>query len=172
MGSSSSPAFASRVGNSFLCRIQQKFGTYSGVGTANCFWSSFEELGYNPDHWYGFILTNQYGIVVKLLGFVDDFLIYGWSLQLCSQGLTMFLDFAVDYGCLAHPDKLIQPSQQVSYVDFLLNSVHQPNILPQARTSPSYGWTSFVLPLSHRVFSSQLSSSSRCPGIYCWSKAS
>ena len=45
MGSSSSPAFASRVGNSFLRRLRQKFSIFSGVGAANCFWSSFEELG-------------------------------------------------------------------------------------------------------------------------------
>ena len=129
MGSSSSPAFASRVGNSFLRRLCQKFGIFSGVGTANCFWSSFEELGYDPDRGYGFILTNQQGMAVKLWGFVDDFLIHGESLELCSQGFTLFLDFAVDCGFLAHPDKLIRLSQQVKYVGFLLNTVRQPTIL-------------------------------------------
>ena len=129
MGSSSSPAFASRVGNSFLRRLRKKFGIFSGVGSANCFWSSFEELGYDPDRGYGFILTNQLGMAVKLWGFVDDFLIHGESLELCSQGLTLFLDFAVDCGFLAHPDKLIRPSQQVKYVGFLLNTVRQPTIL-------------------------------------------
>ena len=129
MGSSSSPVFASRVGNSFLRRLRQKFGIFSGVGAANCFWSSFEELGHDPDRGYGFILTNQQGMAVKLWGFVDDFLIHGESLELCSQGFTLFLDFAVDCGFLAHPDKLIRLSQQVKYVGFLLNTVRQPTIL-------------------------------------------
>ena len=91
--------------------------------------SSFDGLGYDPDCGYGFILTNQHGLAVKLWGFVDDFLIHGKTLELCSQALTMFLDFAVDCGLLAHPDKLICPSQQVKYVGFLLNSVHQPTII-------------------------------------------
>ena len=96
MGSRSSPAFASRVGNSFLRKLRQKFGIFSGVGAANCFWTSFEELGYDPNRGYGFVLTNQHGMAVKLWGFVDDFLIHGESLEHCSQGLTLFLDFAVD----------------------------------------------------------------------------
>ena len=49
MGSSSSPAFTSCVGYFFLCRLRQKFGIFSSVGTANCFWSSFDELGYDPE---------------------------------------------------------------------------------------------------------------------------
>ena len=96
MGSSSSPTFASRVGDSFLRLLRQKFGIFSGVGTANFFLSSFKELGYDPDRGYGFILTNQQGVAVKLCGFVDDYLIHGEYLALCSQGLTLFLDFAVD----------------------------------------------------------------------------
>ena len=129
MGSSSSPAFASRVGNSFLRRLRQKFSIFSGVGTANCFWTSFEELGYDPKRGYGFVLKNKQGLAVKLWGFVDDFLMHGETLELCSTALKMFLNFAVDCGFLAHPNKLILSSQQVKYIRSLFNSVHQPTII-------------------------------------------
>ena len=68
-------------------------------------------------------------MAVKLCGLMDDFLIYGESPKRYSQGPTLFPDFAVDCGFLAHPDKLIRPLQQVKYVGFLLNTVQQPTIL-------------------------------------------
>ena len=134
MGSSNSPAAASRVGNAFIRQLWQKFDIFSGIGTANCFWTSFEEVGYDPELGYGFVLTNKHGLAVKLYGFVDDFLIHGASLDLVSQALTIFLDFAVDCGLLAHPDKLILPSQQVKYLGFLFHTVGQPCVrIPRAK---------------------------------------
>ena len=134
MGSSNSPSAASRIGNSFMRKLREKFEIFSGVGEANCFWSSFEEIGYDPRRGYGFVLTNRHGLAVKLWGFVDDFLLHASTLSLCSQALTIFLDFAVDCGLLAHPDKLIRPSQQVKYCGFLFNSVVQPCVkIPRAK---------------------------------------
>ena len=82
MGSSNSPAAASRVGNAFIHQLHQKFDIFLGIGTANCFWISFEEVGYDPELGHGFVLTNKHGLAVKLYGFVYDFLIHGASLDL------------------------------------------------------------------------------------------
>lgn len=67
---------------------------------------------------HGFVLTNRHGLAVKLWGFVDNFLIHGPTLELVQEGLSIFLDFAVDCGFLAHPDKLTKPSQEVKYCGF------------------------------------------------------
>ena len=126
MGSSNSPATSGRAGNSFMRKIRESFEIFAGVGKANCFWTSFEEAGYDPDLGYGFVLRNRHGLAVKLWGFVDDFLIHGPSLESVRQGLTIFLDFALNCGFLAHPDKLTKPSQEVKYCGFLFNTVGQP----------------------------------------------
>ena len=70
---------------------------------------------------YGFVLTNRHRLAVKLLGFIDDFFIACTNLE-----PLLFLNFAVDCGLSAHPDKLIRPSQQVKYYGFLFNSAVQP----------------------------------------------
>ena len=126
MGSSNSPATSGRAGNSFIRKIKENFEIFAGVGKPNCYWSHFEGLGYDPDLGYGFVLTNKTGLAVKLWGFVDDFLLHGPNLKSVKQGLTIFLDFALDCGFLAHPKKLVLPSQEVKYCGFLFNSVSQP----------------------------------------------
>jgi hypothetical protein len=126
MGSSNSPATSGRAGNSFMRKIREKFSLFSGIGKANCYWTQFRDLGYDPDLGYGFVLTNKHGLAVKLWGFVDDFLIHGATLDSIKLGLTIFLDFAVVCGFLAHPDKLTKPSQEVKYCGFLFNTVSQP----------------------------------------------
>ena len=127
MGSSNSPATSGRAGNSFMRKLREDFRhVFSGVGNANCYWTKFQDLGYDPDRGYGFVLTNKHGLAVKLWGFVDDFLIHASSLELVTAALTIFLDFAVVCGFLAHPDKLIKPSQEVKYCGFLFNTVAQP----------------------------------------------
>ena len=96
MGSSNSPATSGRAGNSFMRKLREDFRhVFSGVGNANCYWTKFQDLGYDPDRGYGFVLTNKHGLAVKLWGFVDDFLIHASSLELVTAALTIFLDFAV-----------------------------------------------------------------------------
>ena len=97
MGSSNSPSTSGRAGNSFMRRIRESFELFSGVGKANCYWSHFQELGYNPKLGYGFILTNRKGLAVKLWGFVDDFLLHGPTLASIREYLSTFLDFALFY---------------------------------------------------------------------------
>ena len=107
-------------------KIREDFELFSGMGRANCFWTSFEHLGYDPALGYGFVLRNRHGLAVKLWGFVDDFLLHGPTLKSVQDGLTIFLDFALACGFLAHPDKLTKPSQEVKYCGFLYNTVAQP----------------------------------------------
>ena len=56
MGSANSPATSGRAENSFMRKIREDFELFSGVGQANCFWTSFEHLGYDPALGYGFVL--------------------------------------------------------------------------------------------------------------------
>ena len=58
MGSANSPATSGRAGNSFMRKIREDFELFSGVGQANCFWTSFEHLGYDPALGYRFVLRN------------------------------------------------------------------------------------------------------------------
>ena len=126
MGSSNFPAASGRAGNSFMRMIRESFEIFSGVGKENCYWTSFESLGFEPDLGYDFVLKNRHGAAVKLWGFVDDFLLHGPTLESVREGLTIFLDFAVKYGFLAHPNKLTKPSQEVKYCGFLFNIVSRP----------------------------------------------
>ena len=122
MGSSNSPATASRVGNASIRQLRQKFDIFSGIGTANCFWTSFEEVGYDPELGYGFVLTNKHGLAVKLYGFIDDFLIHGPTHEKTTRALHFFLDTAVDCGFCFHPKKLVPPCQSVKYCGFIFDT--------------------------------------------------
>ena len=75
MGSANSPATSGRGGNSFMRSLRERFAIFSGIGQANCYYSSFEGLGFDPKLGYGFILRTKDGLAVKLYGFVDDFLL-------------------------------------------------------------------------------------------------
>jgi hypothetical protein len=45
-----------------------------GTPSANCWWTGFTPDGtYDPRKGYGYILTNNHGLTVKVWGFVDDF---------------------------------------------------------------------------------------------------
>ena len=126
MGSANSPANACKFGISFLRQLRERFANFTGQGRANCFWTSFREEGYDPNLGYGFVLTNRDGLSVKMWAFVDDFLIHGPDFASVNAALGLFLDAAVDCGLLAHPKKLILPSQEVKYCGFLFNTVGIP----------------------------------------------
>ena len=126
MGSANSPANACKFGVSFLRQLRERFAIFTGQGTANCFWSSFRDEGYDPDLGYGFVLKHANGLAIKMWAFVDDFLIHGPDYPSVNAALRLFLDAAVECGMLAHPDKLILPSREVKYCGFLFNTVGIP----------------------------------------------
>ena len=55
MGSANSPAASGRAGNSFMRMIRESFKIFSGIGKANCYWTSFESLGFEPNLGYCFV---------------------------------------------------------------------------------------------------------------------
>ena len=168
MGSANSPAVSGRGGNSFMRSMRERFELFTGKGSANCYWTSFEGLGFDPKLGYGFILRNKDGLAVKLYGFVDDFLIHGPTLESVREALKIFLDYAVDCGFMAHPKKLTLPSQEVKYCGFLFNTVGRPCIkIPLAKREralaicdhllnmpPSHQWSRLSLAVAAGVLES------------------
>ena len=49
MGSGNSPAIACRIGQGFLRMLRERFRIFQGEGKANCYWTAFTELGYDPE---------------------------------------------------------------------------------------------------------------------------
>lgn len=126
MGAGSSPGLANKYGLAFLRLIKQECSLYQGTGRANCWWTGFSELGYDPDLGHGFILETADGGAVHIWAFVDDFCIHAQTADLCSKALTMFLDMALRVGMLCHPKKLIPPAQVVKYCGFLIDTTDIP----------------------------------------------
>ena len=128
MGSGNAPSVGCKVGLAFIRKLKEKFEVFNGKGRPNCFWTGFRETGYDPALGYGFILENRLGLTVKIWAFVDDFLIHGPNQASVESALGLFLDSALDVGFLAHPDKLISPSQEVKYCGFLFNTTGVPTL--------------------------------------------
>ena len=128
MGSGNSPAIACRIGQGFLRMLRARYSCFQGTGSANCYWTGFRELGYDPEKGYGFVMENQEGLVVKVWGFVDDFLIHGPNLKVTEQALHLFLDTACQVGFLCHPKKCTAPSQVVKYIGFIFDTYQHPTI--------------------------------------------
>ena len=122
MGSGNSPAIACRIGQGFLRMLRERHAGFKGTGSANCYWTSFKEIGFDPDKGYGFVMENEHGLVAKVWGFVDDFLIHGPTREITEQALHAFLDLACDVGFLCHPKKCTAPCQQVKYIGFLFDT--------------------------------------------------
>ena len=110
MGSGNSPAIACRIGQGFLRMLRSQHACFQGEGKANCYWTGFQELGYDPNKGYGFTMEGPEGLVVRVWGFVDDFLIHGPTLSLTEKALHFFLDAACRVGFLCHPQKCTAPS--------------------------------------------------------------
>lgn len=135
MGSSQSPAAACRKGYGFLRKLRQKHTMFQGHPRANCWWTGFAGLGYNPDWGYGLAFLDSQGEpCVKVWAFVDDFLIHGPTRDLVEQALYHFLDTALEVGMLCHPKKLVAPSQVVRYCGFILDTRGQPEMrIPRSK---------------------------------------
>ena len=86
MGSANSPAVSGRGGNSFMRSMRERFELFTGNGSPNCYWTSFEGLGFDPKLGYGFILRNKDGLAVKLYGFVDFFSYPLTNVRVCTGG--------------------------------------------------------------------------------------
>ena len=126
MGSANNPANACKFGVSFLRQLRERFDIFTSQGTTNCLWTSFREEGYNLDLGYGFVLTNANRLAIKMWAFVDDFLVHGPDYASVNAALSLFLDAAVECGMCDHPDKLILPSKEVKYCNFLFNTMGIP----------------------------------------------
>ena len=123
MGSSNSPALACRYGIAFLRKLRETFTIFQGSPTANCWWTGFQDLGYDPALGYGMLLLRSDGLpAVRLWAHVDDFAIHGPDLASTTTALRHFLDTAVVVGLLCHPGKLAPPQQVAKYVGFLFDT--------------------------------------------------
>ena len=128
MGSGNSPAIACRIGQGFLRMLRDRYKIFQGEGKANCYWTAFTDLGYDPEKGYGFTMENSEGLVAKVWGFVDDFLIHGPTKEITSQALHAFLDAACTVGFLCHPKKCTPPGQSVKYIGFIFDTTQTPTL--------------------------------------------
>jgi hypothetical protein len=146
MGAAQSPSLACRYGLAFLRKLKAKFDVYQGTPRANCWWTGFSELGFDPDLGYGFILEAKDGPAVKIWAWVDDFLLHGPTEAKTNEALTHFLDLAVDCGLLCHPKKLTPPSQVVKYCGFLLDSRTIPCLrIPVSKRERALAMVEYIL---------------------------
>ena len=123
MGSSNSPALACRYGMAFLRKLRETFTVFQGTPRANCWWTGFQDLGYDPLLGYGILLLRPDGHpAVRLWAHVDDFAIHGPDRLSTCEALRNFLDTAVVVGLLCHPGKLAPPQQVAKYVGFLFDT--------------------------------------------------
>jgi hypothetical protein len=86
MGGANSPAIACRHRLSFVCVLKERFEAFRGDPKVNCWWTGISEDGYDPGSGHGFNLIGKDGGAVKILAFVDDFLIHRPTLQPDRQG--------------------------------------------------------------------------------------
>jgi hypothetical protein len=61
MGSGNSPALAGRYGLAFLRLLREHYDSFGSTMRANCWWTSFRELGYDPTLGYGIIMERADG---------------------------------------------------------------------------------------------------------------
>ena len=158
MGAGNSPAIACRLGLAFVRLVKEKFETFQGKAKANCYWTGFQQQGFDPTLGYGFILTSGDGGAVHIWVWVDDFLIHGPTHQKTTQALQFFLDSAVDCGFLFHPKKLIPPQQVVKYCGFLFDTSGVPCLrIPDAKRDRALAICEYLVQASPKKQWSRLS---------------
>eukprot|EP00956_Cyclotella_meneghiniana_P001836 scaffold2011_cov26-Cyclotella_meneghiniana.AAC.6 len=120
MGGGNSPGVACRGGEAFLRLVRESHHLFRGTASANCWcWTGFQnDGGYDPRKGYGYNLTNHHGLVVKLWGFVDDFIKHAPNRRLVHLARMFFLDVACRFGFLCLPTKCPPPGQQVKFIGF------------------------------------------------------
>jgi hypothetical protein len=146
MGAGQSPSLACRYGLSFLRTLKNRYKEYQGTPKANCWWTGFSEIGFDPEHGYGFILEAKDGPAVRVWAWVDDFLIHGPTKSKLDKALKFFLDLALDCGLLCHPKKLTPPCQVIKYCGFLLDSQGIPCLrIPVAKRERALAMVEYIL---------------------------
>ncbi|CAJ1956287.1 unnamed protein product, partial [Cylindrotheca closterium] len=158
MGAGNSPALACKFGAAFVRLVKERFDVFQGTGRANCDWTGFSEIGFDPKLGYGFILTDDTGGSVLIWVWVDDFLIHGPTYEKTAQALGFFLDTAVDCGFLFHPKKLITPRQEVKDCGFLFDTQDVPCIrIPENKRELALGICEYLTGASRHKAWSRLS---------------
>jgi hypothetical protein len=66
MGGNSSPCLAGQYGLSLLRLLRERCKLFQGKGRANCWWTGFLEIGFDPTLGYGFVLESADGPAVKI----------------------------------------------------------------------------------------------------------
>ena len=156
MGGGNSPGVACRGGEAFLRLIRESHHLFRGTPSANCWWTGFQrDGGYDPRLGYGYNLTNREGLVVKVWGFVDDFIKHAQDQTLIHQARMFFLDVACNLGFLCHPTKCPTPSQQVKFIGFEFDTRLFPTLrIPLAKRERSLAVVEYLLATpSHQTFS-------------------
>jgi hypothetical protein len=139
MGGGSSPGIAGKFGLSLLRLLREQCKLFQGEPKANCYWTGFSEVGFDPKLGYGFILQAKDGPAVKMWVWVDDFIIHGPTFKKTMAALHYFLDTTVKIGMLCHPKKLTPPAQVVKYCGFLFDTRGVPCLkIPVSKRERSY----------------------------------
>ena len=135
MGAGASPALGGRYGMAFLRLLRANSTLYQGTPRANCWWTGFTGLGYDPKLGYGLALLGPDGApAVLVYAFVDDFLIHGPDKDTVDRALRAFLDLSVQVGLLCHPKKLYPPAQVQPYIGFIFDTRGIPTLrVPTAK---------------------------------------
>jgi hypothetical protein len=131
MGGGNSPALANGYGIAFLRLLRAKRpDLFGGEMRPNCWRVALDDEvngEYNPELGFGMVWTSSDGTpAAQVWGFFDDFLVHGPTYEKCCQGLTAFMDLALEVGFLCHPGKLIPPSHTVLYVGFDIDTTGIP----------------------------------------------
>jgi hypothetical protein len=100
MGGANSPSVAGRYRLSFVRLLKENFSLFQGKARANCWWTGFAELGFDPLLGWGYVLENEHGPSIRIWVFIDDFFIHGPTHATCSRVLTFFMDTALKCGML------------------------------------------------------------------------
>jgi hypothetical protein len=122
MGGANSPSLAVRYGLSFVRLLKESFSLFQGKARANCWWTGFSDLGFDPLLGWGYVLENEHGPSVRIRVFVDDFFIHGPTHATCSRALTFFIDTALKCGMLCHPNKCTPPNPLAKYLGFIFDT--------------------------------------------------
>ena len=129
MGGGNSPGVACCGGEAFLQLVRESNHLFQGTSSANCWWTGFTPDGtYDPRKGYGYILTNNHGLTVKVWGFVDDFMLHAPTPWLLYSTRDFFMDVACRLGFLCHPKKCPPPSQCIKFIGFEFNTTTFPEL--------------------------------------------
>ncbi len=134
MGSGNSPALGSRYGLAFVRALRARHPhLFQGKFRTTGFLAAYTPGGvYRPEWGDGFVIETGDGPAIRIWAFVDDFLIHAHTKERCEEGLSRFLDLALDCGMLCHPKKLVPPQQSVRYCGLIFSSNRTPTlIMPQ-----------------------------------------